>query len=105
MVATRYSAARFQRPAGGLITVHRGDLAVWYHRCAAWCLRRTVRRGWTRIPPPARVERPLYSAGTAARIERMRVAYPAGCAHPRPSSQARQPSQALWWEGAGRGRL
>jgi hypothetical protein len=105
MVATRYSAARFQRPAGGLITVHRGDLAVWYHRCAAWCLRRTVRRGWTRIPPTGPVQRPLYSAGTAARIERIRVNYPAGCARPRPSSQVRQPSQALWWEGAGRGQL
>ena len=103
--ATRYY--RFERPTGGLMAPHRVDLAGWCHRCANWCLRQTVRRGWTRIPPPGPVQRPLHSVGTAARIERMRVSYPAGCARTR-SSQASQPnqaSQALWWEAAGRRQL
>jgi hypothetical protein len=98
--ATRYY--QFERPAGGLTAPHRVDLAVRYRRCVSWCLRQTVRRGWTRIPPPGPVERPLHSVGTAARIERIRVSYPAGCARPRPSSAA---SQALWWEAAGRRQL
>jgi hypothetical protein len=102
MVATRYY--RLERPRGQLIAPRRVDLAAWCHRCVSWCLIRTVRRGWTRIPPTGPVQRPLYSAGTAARIERLRVSHPAGCAHPRPSSQAGQAGQAgqtLWWEAAG----
>jgi hypothetical protein len=101
--ATRYY--RFERPAGGLMAPPRVDLAGRCHRCVSWCLRQTVRRGWTRIPPPGPVQRPLHSVGTAARIERMRVSFPAGCARPRPTSQARQPSQTLWWEAAGRRQL
>jgi hypothetical protein len=80
----------------------RVDLAVWCHRCVSWCLIRTVRRGWTRIPPPGPVLRPLYSAGTAARIERLRVSHPAACARPRASTQAGLAGQTLWWEEAGR---
>jgi len=77
MVATQYREGRLERAHGKLITVHRVDLALWSHRSVAWCLRQTVRRGWTRVPPPIGVERPLYSAGTLARIERVRSRYPA----------------------------
>jgi hypothetical protein len=97
MVATEYREGRFERAPARPITAHRLDLALWCHRCAAWCLRRTVRRRWTRIAPPPPVERPLYSVGTQARIERLRASYSAvGCARP---GQARQ---ELWWEAAGR---
>ena len=101
--ATRYY--RYERPAGELMAPRRVDLAGWCHRCASWCLRQTVRRGWTRIPPSGPAPRPLYSAGTASRIERLRVSYAAGCARPRPASQAGQAGQArqaLWREAAGR---
>ena len=99
MVATRYY--RLERPRGRLMAPHRVDLAVWCHRCVSWCLIRTVRRGWTQVPPSGPVQRPLYSAGTAARIERLRVSHPAGYAHPRPASRAGQAGQTLWWEAAG----
>jgi hypothetical protein len=100
MVATEYREGRFERARARPVTAHRPDLALWRRRCVAWCLRRTVRRGWTRIPPPVPAERPLLSTGTLARIERVRARYPAGCAGPRP--QLRQGSQTLWWEAAGR---
>jgi hypothetical protein len=100
MVATEYREGRFVRGRARLVTGHRLDLALWRHRCVAWCLRQTVRRGWTRIPPPVPAERPLHSVGTLARIERVRARYPAGCAGPRP--QLREGPQALWWEAAGR---
>jgi hypothetical protein len=102
MVATEYREGRFERAPTRRIPAHRPDLALWRRRCVAWCLRRTVRRGWTRIPPPVPAERPLFSTGTLARIERVRARYPtpAGCARPRP--QLREGSQTLWWEAAGR---
>jgi hypothetical protein len=100
MVATEYREARFERAQARPIPAHRPDLSQWRRRCVAWCLRRTVRRGWTTIPPPAPAERPLLSTGTLARIERVRARYPAGCPGPRP--QLRKGSQALWWEAAGR---
>jgi hypothetical protein len=100
MVATGYREGRFGRPRVRLMTAHRRDLVVWWHRCVAWFLKQTVRRGWTRIPPPERVERPLYSVGTVARIERLRASYPAAtCARPG------RASQAFWWEEAGRRQL
>ena len=98
MVATEYREARFERAQARRITAHRPDLALWRRRCVAWCLRRTVRRGWTRIAPAAPAERPLLSTGTLARIERVRARYPAGCAGPRP--RLGQDSHALWWEAA-----
>lgn len=100
MVATEYRESRFERAHARPTTAHRPDLRLWRRRCVAWCLRRTMRRGWTRIPPPVQVERPLFSAGTLARIERVRARYPAGCAGSRP--QLREASPALWWEAAGR---
>ena len=102
MVATGYrQGRRLEWVHGKLITVHRGGIAVWRHRCVSWCLRRTVRRGWTRILPPARAERPLYAAGTRARIDRLRLSDQAGCPRPRP----RPAGQTLWWEAAGRREL
>ena len=99
-LAPRYY--RFERPRGELAAPHRVDLAAWCHHCVSWCLKRTVRRGWTRIPPPGPVHRPLYSVGTSARIERLRLSYAPDCARPRPTSLATQASHALWWEEAGR---
>ena len=100
MVATEYREGRFERASAQPNTARPLDLALWRHRCVAWCLRRTVRREWTRIPPPAPVQRPLYSAGTLARIERVRASCPgpADCAGLRPPLREGQPS---WWE-AGR---
>jgi hypothetical protein len=100
MVATGYREARSERAHARLITAHRVDLTLWCHRSVAWCLRRTVRRGWSVIPPPVPVERPLYSIGTQARIERLRASCPAA-GYARPA----QASQAFWWEAAGRRQL
>jgi hypothetical protein len=99
-LATRYY--RLERPRGGLVAPRHVDLTAWCHRCVGWCLRQTVRRGWTRIPPPGPMQRPLHSAGTVARMERLRARYPAGCARARPASQA---GQAFWWEADGRRQL
>ena len=98
MVATEYREGCFERAQARRTTAHRPDLALWRRRCVAWCLKRTVRRGWTKIAPAAPAERPLLSTGTLARIERVRARYPAGCARPR--TQLRQDSHALWWEAA-----
>jgi hypothetical protein len=99
-LAPRYY--RLEPPQGEPMAPHRVDLAVWCHQCVSWCLKRTVRRGWSQIPPAGPAQRPLYSVGTSARIERLRVGYPSGCGCPRPPSRAAQASQALWWEEAGR---
>ena len=75
-LAARYY--RVERPRSGLMAPHRVDLAVRCHQCVSWCLKQTVRRRWSRIPPPGPAQRPLYSAGTRARIERLRASYAAG---------------------------
>ena len=97
MVATDYREGRFERAPARPNTASRLDLALWRRRCVAWCLRRTVRRGWTRIPAPAPVQRPLYSAGTLARIERVRESCPA-----RPAARAYGPGSGTVSRRGGR---